>query len=120
MGRHVACFRLRAASSLVLLGLVCLPAQALAQTASIGGQVVDASGGVLPGVTVTASSPALIEQFRTGITDAQGRYRIVELRAGTYSVTFGLPGFSTLAREGIDLVTGFNAEIDISAGSRFY
>jgi len=70
---------------------------ARAQTATSGtiaGAVRDISGAVLPGVTVEASSPALIEKVRTVVTDAQGRYSIVELRPGTYTVTFTLPGFS--------------------------
>src|SRR5256885_340708 len=64
--------------------------------ASIAGVVKDASGAVLPGVTIEASSPALIERVRSSVTDGQGLYRIVDLRPGTYTVTFTLPGFSTL------------------------
>src|SRR5262245_47761775 len=71
-----------------------LPHPALAQSA-IAGQVADTSGGVLPGVTVEAASPALIEGTRTAISDGQGRYSIENLRPGTYKVTFTLPGFST-------------------------
>jgi carboxypeptidase family protein len=67
---------------------------------------------VLPGVTVEAASPALIEKVRTVVTDSQGEYKIVDLRSGTYSVTFNLPGFSTVRREGLELTTGFTASVD--------
>ena len=63
----------------------------------------DSSGAVLPGVTVEAASDVLIEKVRTAVTDSTGRYQIVDLRAGTYAVTFTLPGFSTVKREGIEL-----------------
>ena len=66
----------------------------------------------MPGVTVEASSPALIEKVRTAVTDGEGRYRIVELRPGTYTVTFTLPGFNTSRREGIDLTGGFTATVN--------
>jgi hypothetical protein len=79
-----------------------LPAAAFAQ-ATLTGTVRDNSGGVLPGVTVEASSPALIEKVRTATTDGTGQYRIVDLRPGTYTLTFTLPGFSTVRREGIEL-----------------
>ena len=88
-----------------------LPATLWAQaaTGSIAGVVRDASGAVLPGVTVEAASPALIEKVRTVVTDAAGAYRIVELRPGTYTVTFTLPGFSTVRREGVELTASFTA-----------
>ncbi|HVZ19956.1 MAG TPA: TonB-dependent receptor [Vicinamibacterales bacterium] len=92
--------------------LVLVPTTALAQ-ASIAGIVKDASGAVLPGVTVEAASPVLIEQSRVATTDAGGRYRIVDLRAGTYTVTFSLTGFTTVKREGLALSGTFNATIDI-------
>jgi hypothetical protein len=79
-----------------------LPAWAHAQ-AEIAGVVRDASGGVLPGVTVEASSPALIEKVRTTVTSETGQYRILSLVPGTYSVTFTLPGFATIRRDGIEL-----------------
>jgi hypothetical protein len=79
---------------------------------SIGGNVRDATGSVLPGVTVEAASPALIEKVRTVVTDDQGNYKIVDLRPGTYSVTFALTGFSTLKREGIELNAGFTATVN--------
>src|SRR5678815_5799220 len=80
--------------SLVLLGLLIAPVTSWAQS-SLTGVVRDPSGAVLPGVTVEASSPALIEQVRTITTDAQGLYRIADLRPGPYTVTFTLPGFTT-------------------------
>jgi len=89
------------------------------QSGTIAGVVRDASGAVLPGVTVEASSPALIEKSRTAVTDSQGVYRIVDLRPGTYTVAFGLSGFSGLRREGIELSVGFtatvNAELSVGA-----
>ena len=92
-----------------------LPSLALAQSATTGaiaGEVKDATGAVLPGVTVEAASPALIEKVRTVITDASGRYQIVDLRPGVYTVTFQLPGFSTVRREGLELNTGFTATVN--------
>src|SRR5262245_10139901 len=76
-----------------------LPTAVLAQ-ATITGTVKDTSGAVLPGVTVEAASPALIEKVRTVVTDGSGQYRIVDLRPGDYSVTFAIPGFSTFKRDG--------------------
>src|SRR5262245_15810612 len=66
----------------------------------------------MPGVTVEATSPALIEKVRSVTTDTQGLYRIVDLRPGLYTITFTLPGFSTFRREGIDLTTGFTATVN--------
>src|SRR3984893_17422945 len=87
-----------------VLSLALLAAPASAQQASgIAGVVKDPTGAVLPGVTVEASSPALIEKVRTVVTDDQGQYKIVGLRPGTYTVTFTLTGFSTVKREGIEL-----------------
>src|SRR5262245_35506824 len=94
---------------LVLTCLVPAAAWAQATTGAIGGTVTDASGGVLPGVTVEASSPALIEKARSAVTDGSGEYKIVDLRPGTYTVTFTLPGFSSAARPGIELTAGFTA-----------
>jgi len=109
----------------VLVGasfLLLAPAAARAQvadTASIAGVVRDASGGVLPGVTVEAASPALIEKARTVVSDGQGLYRVVDLRPGVYTVTFTLPGFTTFRRDGLELTTGFtatvNAELKVGA-----
>jgi hypothetical protein len=91
--------------------LVLVPAMAFAQ-ASITGVVKDASGAVLPGVTVEVSSPVLIEKTRSAITDGSGQYRIIDLRAGTYSVSFTLTGFSTVKRDGIELTGSFTAAIN--------
>src|SRR2546428_9759734 len=99
----------------MLWSLVLLPAAAWAQSsegAAIAGVVRDTSGAVMPGVTVEAASPALIEKARSVVTDERGLYRIVDLRPGTYTVTFTLPGFSTFKREGIELTTSFTATIN--------
>jgi len=82
--------------------LVLLPAMSFAQS-SIAGVVKDDSGAVLPGVTVEAASPALIERTRTVVSDGQGQFKIVDLRPGVYAVTFSLQGFSTFKRDGITL-----------------
>ena len=79
---------------------------------TIGGVVKDQSGAVLPGVTVEAASPALIEKVRTAVSDDQGVYRIVDLRPGIYTITFTLPGFGTFRREGVELTTGFTATVN--------
>ena len=102
----------------VLLCLVFLPTSARAQ-ASIAGMVRDSSGAVLPGVTVEASSPALIEKVRSVVTDGTGQYQIVDLRPGTYTVTFRLTGFSVVRREGIELTGSFAATVnaDLTVGS---
>jgi hypothetical protein len=88
-----------------------LPALARAQSSGIAGLVTDASGAVLPGVTVEASSPALIEGTRTATTDGSGRYNITELRPGVYTVTFTLSGFAPFKREGIELSASFVANV---------
>src|SRR5215203_3419169 len=97
---------------------VLMPTIAFAQ-ATITGTVKDASGAVLPGVNVEASSPVLIEKVRTVVTDGEGRYQLVELRPGTYSVTYSLAGFSTFNRDGLVLAANFaatiNAELRVSA-----
>jgi hypothetical protein len=95
----------------VLVALVMLPAAAYAQGV-ITGVVRDSSGAVLPGVTVNATSPVLIEQVRTAVSDSTGQYRIVDLRPGTYVVTFELSGFSSLKREGIELSGDFVATVN--------
>ena len=78
---------------------------------AIAGSVSDNTGGVLPGVTVTTTSPALTTQ-RDVVTDSAGLYNLIDLRPGTYTVTFELPGFAGVIREGIELTTGFTANID--------
>src|SRR5947207_1756983 len=104
---------MRALSRMLMVALwsLVVPAAASAQ-ASIAGTAKDPSGGVLPGVTVEASSPALIEKTRTVVTDGTGQYRIVDLRPGSYTVTFTLPGFATIKREGIDLAGSFTATVN--------
>jgi hypothetical protein len=87
------------------------PRPAAAQSA-IAGVVKDATGAVMPGVTVEAASPVLIEKVRTVVTDDNGQYRIIDLLPGVYSVTFTLAGFSTVIREGVDLPATFTANID--------
>jgi hypothetical protein len=89
------------------------PAAVSAQALSgIAGTVRDTSGGVMPGVTVEAASAALIERVRSAQTDSQGVYRIVDLRPGTYSVTFTLPGFQTVVRTGVELPAAFTATVN--------
>jgi hypothetical protein len=92
-----------------LLALV--PATSYAQ-ATLTGVVTDTSGAVLPGVTVEAASPALIEKVRSAVTDGTGQFQIVNLVPGTYSVTFTLPGFNTVVRSGVELAGSFTAKID--------
>jgi hypothetical protein len=87
------------------------PSAAFAQ-AAITGTVRDTSGAVVPGVTVEASSPELIEKVRTAVTDGAGRYRIENLRPGIYAVTFTLTGFSGFKREGIELTGSFTATVN--------
>ena len=103
---------------LVVSMILALPLSAYAQ-ASIAGVVKDASGAVLPGVTVEATSPVLIEKARTAVTDGAGQYRIVDLRAGAYTVSFTLVGFSTVRREGIELTGSFTAVVnaDLKVGA---
>ena len=98
-------------TAVALLVVLLLPAAAYAQ-AAITGVVKDASGAVLPGVTVEAASAVLIEKVRSVVTDDTGQYRIVDLRPGTYVVTFTLPGFSTVKREGIELSGDFVATVN--------
>jgi Carboxypeptidase regulatory-like domain len=102
------------------LGIACLaglllmlmPTGVSAQTGSIAGVVKDTTGAVLPGVTVEATSPALIEKVRTVVTDGEGLYKILDLRPGTYAVTFTIPGFSSVRRDGIELSAGFTASVN--------
>ena len=95
-----------------LLCAVLLPSTAAAQS-TIAGVVRDSSGAVLPGVTVEASSPALIEKVRAAATDGAGQYRIVDLRPGVYTVTFTLTGFNTVKREGLELASNFTAPLNV-------
>ena len=95
----------------LLASIVLIPASAFAQ-AAIAGAVKDSSGAVLPGVSVEATSPSLIEKVRTAVTDGTGQYRIEDLRPGIYTVAFTLQGFSTFKREGIELTGSFTATIN--------
>src|SRR5438128_1942668 len=100
-------------------GVVC-PMGVLAQTNSqIAGVVKDESGGVLPGVSVEAASPVLIEKSLSAVSDSNGRYTIVNLRPGTYKVTFTLTGFSTVSRSGVELPANFTMTLnaDMKVGS---
>lgn len=104
---------IRARALLALItACIFVPELASAQ-ASITGTVRDVSGGVLPGVSVEASSAALIEKARTVVTDGTGQYRIEALRPGTYSVTFSLSGFNAVRREGIELSGSFVATVNV-------
>ena len=98
----------------ILLGLALLflvPAVSSAQSAIVG-LLTDDSGGVLPGVTVEATSPAMIEGARSVVTDNQGRFRFEAMRPGTYTLTFSLTGFGTVVREGISLPSNFTATVN--------
>jgi len=109
---------MRIARIVIAALLILAPAAVFAQS-SITGVVRDTSGGVLPGVTVDASSPALIEGSKSAVTDANGIYRVVDLRPGPYVVTFSLQGFNTLKREGIQLPAEFTATVnaELSVGT---
>ena len=109
---------MRCRPSLVIALLLLAPSWALAQ-GSITGVVRDSSGSVLPGVTVEAASDALIEKVRTAVTDGNGQYRIVDLRTGTYAVTFTLPGFSVSRRTGVTIEGAFTATVnaDLKVGA---
>src|SRR3977135_4430638 len=107
------------ASGVVAFVLLCLlPAAAHAQS-SLTGIVKDTSGAVLPGVTVEAASPVLIEKTRSAITDSTGAYRLTDLRPGLYTITFSLAGFSIAKREGLELPANFtmtiNSELKVGA-----
>ena len=80
---------------------------------SVTGVVRDPSGAVLPGVVVEATSPVLIEKVRSVVSDGSGQYRIVDLRPGTYALSFTLTGFSTVKREGIELTGSFTATVNV-------
>ena len=99
---------------LLILGSFSLEQVAWAQAGggSVAGVVRDESGAVLPGVTVEAASPALIEQVRSDVTDGLGQYRIAAVPPGTYTVTFTLPGFQSVRNEGLRLNTGFTATLN--------
>jgi hypothetical protein len=94
-----------------VIGLWLCPGVARAQS-SIAGVIRDTSGAVLPGVTVEAASPALIEKTRSVVTDSSGQYKIVDLRPGVYTVTFSITGFVTVKREGVELTADFTASVN--------
>jgi carboxypeptidase family protein/TonB-dependent receptor-like protein len=100
------------ASLLALALFAALPRVTFAQSA-ITGVVKDTSGAILPGVTVEASSAALIEKARSAVSDGEGVYRIIDLRPGVYAVTFSLSGFNTIRRDGIDLPASFTATVNV-------
>jgi hypothetical protein len=107
--------RLRRTAIAALALFVLAPSPLLAQggiSGSIAGVVRDTTGAVMPGVVVEAASPALIEKTREAVTDSEGLYKIIDLRPGTYSVTFTLSGFSSVRREGIELSANFTATVN--------
>src|ERR1041384_8438736 len=103
-------------SASILVGTLLFASTASAQT-TLAGVVRDASDAILPGVTVEAASPSLIEKVRSAVTDGSGQYRITELTPGTYTLTFTLAGFSTVNREGISVsgsgVITINADLKV-------
>ena len=108
----------RLAATLVVVGSILIPTLAFSQT-TLAGTVRDTSGAVLPGVTVEAASPALIEKVRGAVTDSSGQYRITDLAPGIYTVTYSLTGFTRTVREGVSLtgsgVTTINADLRVGA-----
>jgi len=98
-----------------IICMILVPATLSAQNtgSAVAGVVKDTTGAVLPGVTVEASSPALIEKVRTTVTDENGQYQITDLRVGTYTVTFTLPGFAIVRREGLELSANFTASVNV-------
>src|SRR5438445_912420 len=109
----------RVARTVALLSWVVLLPSAVFAQAGLAGNVKDASGAVLPGVTVEAASPALIEKTRTVVTDGEGQYKFVSLPPGVYSVTFSLEGFTSFKRDGVELTSNFTASVngDLKVGS---
>jgi hypothetical protein len=99
---------------IVALGCLMLVSAAASAQSALAGQVSDNTGGVLPGVTVEAASPALIEGSRVVVTDGTGQYTIIDLRPGTYSLTFSLPGFGTQVRDDLVLASDVTMPIDVS------
>src|SRR5688500_16121856 len=109
--------RLAKVVSLFAAVLLLIPGSLHAQElASIAGTVRDSSGGVLPGVTVEVTSPALIEKVRSTTSDSNGQFRIAGLPIGRYEVTFSLASFTTVKRQDILLTSGFTAAVDASMG----
>jgi hypothetical protein len=112
-GQEMGRSRVRGCLVLILAFTLLAPTLVRAQvtTGTIAGEVKDTSGAVLPGVTVEAASPALIEKIRTAVTNDEGRYRITDLRPGIYTMTFTLPGFAPVKREGVELNAGRTVNI---------
>ena len=112
--------RIRGLVVAAAVALVCLPAIAVAQTGNIAGTARDATGAVVPGVTVEVTSPQLIEKVRSAVTDDNGRYQIASLPVGVYTVTFTLTGFTMLERSNVELSTGFTAPVnaELKVGAR--
>src|SRR5262245_28683856 len=102
----------RPVGRLALLGALLLWPSLVAAQSTIAGAVRDTSGAVMPGVTVEAASPVLIEKTRSVVTDGQGRYSVVDVRPGIYTITFTLPGFQTVRREGVEVVANTTVPID--------
>ena len=104
---------------LMSVAALALFASAVQAQSAIGGTVKDSSGAVLPGVTVEVASPVLIEKTKSVSTDGEGKYQVVDLRPGVYTVTFTLQGFNTFKREGLELPSNFTATInaDLKVGS---
>src|SRR5712672_2662652 len=111
--------RLFSRIGLIALAVLTVTSTAAFAQSAIAGQVKDTSGGVLPGVTVEASSPALIEKTKTAVTDSSGQYNIIDLRPGTYIVTFTLTGFRPVRREGVEVPSNFTVSIsaELAVGS---
>ena len=112
--------RERALALLLTLGVLVLPSVTSAQAlGTIAGTVKDASGAVLPGVTVEAAEPGAHRESANGrSTDGSGQYRIVNLPPGTYTVTFTLPGFSTVKRDGVEVSPNFTSNVDAEHARR--
>jgi hypothetical protein len=102
-----------AAQVVLLAATIVVMIPALASAQSITGTVRDSSGAVLPGVSVEAASPALIEKVRTAVSDSTGQYRIENLTPGTYKITYALPGFVTVEREGVEITTGVTVSLNV-------
>ena len=104
----------RIALAVLICGAILVPSAWAQQSSGIAGVVRDSGGLAMPGVTVEAASPALIEKVRTVTTDGEGRYNVVDLRPGAYTISFTLTGFSTVKREGVVLGSGFTATVNVA------